>query len=227
MNEQSPIQTDPGTNACEFCVEFSGSKDTTFRRLYPNFDGGRVVRARGEVMVLPSISPITFGHVMIVPSIHVSSFADLTDSVLADAEFLLDETERSLEPLGKCFVYEHAVRVPGHSACGIDHAHLHVVPIPAGAHIPTFGEQVAKKLFDVLRDPHTLEFTAYLVSKNANDVHLVATQDTPITDTRLSSQFVRRVFSQALVDPSIADWRAARRNDPKLLRALQLFAVDA
>lgn len=72
------------------------------------------------------------GWLMIVPKTHVLSMAELGDDHSDELEELIASVRELQQPVfGSPTMFEHGASVPGTSfGCGIDHAHLHLVPLP-------------------------------------------------------------------------------------------------
>jgi ATP adenylyltransferase len=116
---------------CCLCQEISsGEFPTEYRHVYPI--KSRVSRLGGDFVALPTVSPLMPGHVLVLPKRHVSSLADLPGSTW---QTLLESVRSTVTQLAERFLapfyfFEHGARSVG-ASCGIDHAHLHVLPISA------------------------------------------------------------------------------------------------
>jgi diadenosine tetraphosphate (Ap4A) HIT family hydrolase len=116
---------------CCLCREISsGEFPTQYRSVYPI--KSRVSRLGGAFVALPTVSPLKSGHVLVLPERHVSSLADLPESTW---QTLLESVRSTVTQLAETFsapfyFFEHGARTVG-TSCGIDHAHLHVLPLSA------------------------------------------------------------------------------------------------
>lgn len=119
----------PTNVQCCLCAEIATRQfPADYRHAYPV--ESRICFETRDFVVLPSVSPMTAGHVLVLPRIHVTRLADLRpgehEQLRACTEHAVDRLRtRFSEP---CYVFEHGVTTSG-TACGIDHAHLHILPL--------------------------------------------------------------------------------------------------
>jgi len=114
---------------CCYCREFLAG--------YVHNDIGcsRVIAETTHCVAFPSLGALADGHVLISPKRHWHSLAALPDDVLSDFLALRAGIAQHLEHLyGPCVQFEHGVVEGRGGGCGIDHAHLHLVPAPHGIH---------------------------------------------------------------------------------------------
>jgi len=114
---------------CCICNEILNSRfPEKLRRIYSIEN--RVCYENENFIVIPSVSPIVEGHLMLIPKKHIKSLAyvdmDTLDSFkeLVKKVFSFIKT-KYCEP----FLFEHGVGEDEFTGCGIDHAHLHILPI--------------------------------------------------------------------------------------------------
>lgn len=121
----------------DFCSELAvdSSSDTEFFRTYRGNPPTRLLAETENLAVLADLSPLTAGHVLVVPRRHYLSFA----SVLGDH---LDETVALLDRLlpvyrqefGEPTILEHgSSKADARASACVAHAHLHVLPIDGDA----------------------------------------------------------------------------------------------
>jgi diadenosine tetraphosphate (Ap4A) HIT family hydrolase len=69
---------------------------------------------------------------LVVSSRHVRSFAELPSVSRRDAQALVEGLAGHIHAnFGQpAYIFEHGVPVGGGGACGVDHAHVHVLPLP-------------------------------------------------------------------------------------------------
>lgn len=119
------------SDSCCLCEEIrSGEFPTQYRSAYPI--ESRISCVSGEFVALPTLSPLNSGHILVLPKRHVSSLADLPESMW---QTLLESLRSTVNQLAETFsapfyFFEHGARIVG-TSCGIDHAHLHVLPLSA------------------------------------------------------------------------------------------------
>jgi len=87
----------------------------------------RILAETKTLTLLPTVSPLVCGHVLIFTKQDATSFADLADSADLRAEFsyLFREYERRF---GTPIVFEHGSSGRQLSACGVSRGHVHLVP---------------------------------------------------------------------------------------------------
>src|SRR5690349_693609 len=82
-------------------------------------------------VAIPSLGALVPGWVMVVPKEHYLSIGALTDSMVGEMAGLKDAlVSRLTQSYGELCAFEHG---PGAAkrdvGCGVDHAHLHIVPV--------------------------------------------------------------------------------------------------
>jgi ATP adenylyltransferase len=81
--------------------------------------------------VVPSIGAMVEGWVLVFPERHVLALSDLTGLEWSEFEVLIRRTRATVEAeFGETVLFEHGSAGIGRTAaCGVDHAHMHVVPL--------------------------------------------------------------------------------------------------
>lgn len=115
----------------DFCQELAGVEDITFRRIYGGSPRGRIIGRGSALALLADMSPLTWGHLLLVPNAHYVSFG----AVMCEyAEEVATAIKQIIPPYGASFgepvFLEHGstMRMEG-SAC-VTHAHIHLLPLP-------------------------------------------------------------------------------------------------
>jgi len=118
---------------CDFCSELSGRDAGEFARRHPDAVS-RVAWASPDLAVLPTLGALCSGHVLIVPRTHFTAFACAPEPTRREAEELVRYLAVRERAEGRDLLwFEHGSARPASSGgCGIAHAHIHVVPVPAG-----------------------------------------------------------------------------------------------
>ncbi|MFI6293085.1 hypothetical protein ACIBEJ_15960 [Nonomuraea sp. NPDC050790] len=114
----------------DFCQELAGAADTTFRRVYGGWPAERIVSHGATVSLLADMSPLTYGHLLLVSNRHYVSFgevvAECADAVTDALGEILPQYKSSF---GEPVIMEHgSTKWMNGSAC-ITHAHLHLLPL--------------------------------------------------------------------------------------------------
>ncbi|MEV3921164.1 HIT family protein [Actinomadura coerulea] len=115
----------------DFCQELAGSENVTFHRVYDGSPPGRIVGRGNTFALLADMSPLTWGHLLLVPNAHYVSFGAL---MCDHAEEVAAALKQIIPPYAATFgepvFLEHGstMRMDG-SAC-VTHAHIHLLPLP-------------------------------------------------------------------------------------------------
>jgi diadenosine tetraphosphate (Ap4A) HIT family hydrolase len=204
---------------CEFCDEFSGGLANEFALRYGNKSLARTLLADDHFRIVPSLGQLVEGHLLLVPLKHFTCFANLESTALTAFSQLKKNVRAVLtETYGRCVFFEHGIRQPGSGGCGIDHAHMHAVPVS--------GEGVAMHLMRAFRGRaiHTFsevnqiisETTSYLFFEDASEKRYV------FEPTYIPSQYMRKVVAES-IGKSNWDWRNLGC-EPELLATLLRLA---
>ena len=116
------------TEDCEYCYELQNGVPP---RIYDTYTNGRsrLLHWTPDFRVWPSISPILHGHLLIVPTSHVKSFAQLTKEHRASLASLISHLQDKWYIGTQYIIFEHGVGLHEMGGCGISHAHLHILPV--------------------------------------------------------------------------------------------------
>lgn len=179
---------------CLLCDVLHDAETTAFRGLFDREElvSDVLTRANGFVVVA-DVAPLTRGHVLIVPDEHALSMADLSPAALAELEMLHSRVVSVIRAgyASEVVSFEHGLCDPNlSSACGIDHAHLHVVPLDAPV-VPFFRNSFECREIGSLSElPQANEARQeYLLLIDQEGVHHFATAQVP------TSQFFRKMVA--------------------------------
>jgi diadenosine tetraphosphate (Ap4A) HIT family hydrolase len=106
---------------CCFCQEFSPACDSSKT-------SDRVLVQGPHAVAFPSLGALQPGHVLIAPRLHSSSLS-VTSNQVVDEVFRFADAVASLSP-HRVLKWEHGTSPNEVGGCGIDHAHLHILPVP-------------------------------------------------------------------------------------------------
>jgi diadenosine tetraphosphate (Ap4A) HIT family hydrolase len=202
-------------NPCCFCEELHEGRSADLSARYGSGGLDRVVWRSEDFAVMPSIGQLVAGHLLMVTAEHVNSFAALSPLCRRRASQRSASLLAAVEDgLGPCLMFEHGTRVGAtEGACGIVHAHLHVVPVGADAatasRVSLPGEVEWHELpsgawVDELRSVAGTGEYLYVRLPNGRSFAAVC-RDVP-------SQFLRRWASTVIGTPDW-DWRCAGTED--------------
>ncbi|MEQ8340275.1 MAG: HIT domain-containing protein [Marinovum algicola] len=90
-----------------------------------------IIDETANFAVLPTKGSIVPGWVLIVPKFPVSRIADVPETLSVELSTLVRRVvEKVQAEFGKTFAFEHGGYKGSKISCGVDQAHLHVVPLP-------------------------------------------------------------------------------------------------
>lgn len=128
----------PSEPSCEYCAEVRAwTEENAFVRLLgPEYVDLALLIATSTACVMPSVGALTPGHVLVVPRGHHHNVASLTDGSEATGYWsVAARAYAALRGIYGCEVvaFEHG-SLGGRTTSGacLDHAHLHMVPLPGG-----------------------------------------------------------------------------------------------
>jgi diadenosine tetraphosphate (Ap4A) HIT family hydrolase len=114
----------------DLCQEIAGSADTSFVRTYQGEPPSRTIFQTEEFVLMADLSPLTVGHVLLLPKTHYFSFSALLRTHLDELECLLSRTVPFYsDTFGEPLVLEHGSAPGSDGAACITHAHWHLVPV--------------------------------------------------------------------------------------------------
>lgn len=157
--------------------------------------------------VVPTRGALVEGWVLIVPKDPVISFGFLPTDLWPEAIDLLERTRRAISTIyGGAVCFEHGPVVTGTTVgCGVDHAHLHVLPFFGNVfdNIPSeLNRTVSWRNAHSIKD--TIGFrqdsTPYLYFEDDNGARICDSSNAP-------SQFFRRVIAAMIGKPNCFDWK--------------------
>jgi diadenosine tetraphosphate (Ap4A) HIT family hydrolase len=211
---------------CDFCDEFSAGRNNAFILRYLPELLDRTILATGRFRVIPSVGQITQGHLLVVPIRHLCALADLSKEHNEELENICVEVRAILrEEYGTCVFFEHGTRGAESGGCGIDHAHLHAVPVAADGVLDLLKREFrASKVSSFQHVKETIPADAsYLFFDDAAGDRYVF----PVAN--LPSQYMRKLVADSM-GKTDWDWRECGR-EPELLSTLQqltpLFSAAA
>jgi diadenosine tetraphosphate (Ap4A) HIT family hydrolase len=192
---------------CELCAEVSltachnGLKGPAGRRV--------CFQSPGHV-VMPSLGPLVYGHLLLLPREHVTGLAfedeTKTQALLAEVDAL---ALFCAERLGTPVLFEHGAR-SGVAAggCGVSHAHLHAVPakegdVPCGPPLlpGVEWEEVGPRSWPAAARDVSLRNGSYLYFRDQSRGNYVGGVRS------LPSQTLRKYVAECIGQPAW-DWRA-------------------
>ncbi|OEU63844.1 MAG: hypothetical protein BA867_00725 [Desulfobacterales bacterium S5133MH16] len=134
--------------SCTFCAELIGIlENSNYGRLTGQIKKGRILWQNNEFALIPSLGPLIEDHLLLIPTYHTFSFADLSESVLSRADHLIMSLANFFLKQGhQIIIFEHGAKILNGSdyekrlkraICGActDHAHFHLLPNISSHHV--------------------------------------------------------------------------------------------
>lgn len=199
---------------CEFCDElrqdgvvFTGSGSEGFSRIIERQDG---------LAAMVGLGAIVPGYLLVLPEAHLRSFGELEPDELRSALVAVDRLARRVEAVfgRRCLLVEHGSSGERPQGACVDHAHIHILPIPnasdGSSFVPTGCESA--EAVEVLRSLAS-ERRSYFAVRPPDEGWFV------MADPGMKSQWARRRWAEALGRPEEWDW-ALSPNLPNILETV-------
>jgi diadenosine tetraphosphate (Ap4A) HIT family hydrolase len=203
-------------SACDFCDEFRGGFANAFALRYGTEISDRRIFLGETVCVIPSLGQIVEGHVLLAPLVHLTALSDMVSNEIEEIESLCHHARAALRRIyGTCIFFEHGVGRAGTGGCGIEHAHMHAVPVTGNGVLnilmQSFEGHQIRHLADIGRaiPPNS----SYLFFENAIGERYVFAAPT------MPSQYMRKLTCESIGKPDW-DWRQAGR-EPDLFATIK------
>lgn len=204
---------------CEFCAELQSPDRTWFRKVYGHVIDTRIVQRTDNFAALPTIGQLFEGSYLIIPTVHVERYTELSIALQAEVTEFAADIEARLRRYGPTIVFEHGASSVAGTGCGVYHAHIHIVPLPRNALSDEFvasGDWQPATLVDAWQAASSS--TEYLMIRDtSNKVSLVTNTH---LGSPLGSQFMRKRLVQLFGIAQPWDWREYAAPEPKLLRSV-------
>lgn len=168
----------------------------------PVFD--REVAATEHFVVLPTLGSLVPGWLLVIPRRAMPNLSYLTDierDALEDLTCALSDQARAFA--ATIFYFEHGGLAGSSVSCGVDQAHLHIVPLP-------FDLIDAAKMRRDVRWQETSSTQLSAVELRESEYLLVGSEDRPTLLGRPlqpTSQWFRRLIASQLGRPGEWDYR--------------------
>lgn len=164
-------------------------------------------------VALPTVGALVEGWLLVVPKVAALSFAQLATSQFSELAHFLGEVCSVLEAsYGTISVFEHGPSVANSTVgCGVDHAHLHLVP--AHCDLLTGAQRIAPNIkwteissFEKIRHSSNWGEGYWFLQQDYGDGKCYVGKS---SDGKYTSQLFRRVIADHLGCPSAYDWKIA------------------
>lgn len=109
--------------SCHFCVDiFKKNREQGL----PEEDS--LVYEDENIYVMPDISPLTVGHLLIVSKKHYQGYGNASLETLNSVNYFLEYYKHKIGERNYT-IFEHGATTAYHAGASIDHAHIHIVPL--------------------------------------------------------------------------------------------------
>lgn len=206
---------------CPFCIEFHRPSESLFRQIY-GLDT-RIVAVSDEFVAMPTLGQLFRGSLLLMPKTHQETGATLSPLELSNLNAFAENMRRQLSCFGHVVAFEHGSTCARNGACGIYHAHLHLVPVPRKVSVGELLPQVTSQ-HDTLLDAwqHLKGISEYALFQNTDGLVSCAELN---NGHKLPSQYFRRALVELFELDRPWDWREYRNEEPDVIATLSHFGV--
>ena len=201
---------------CEFCDELSGGTNNAFFERYGSGLPDRVIYQTDRFRVLPTLGAITQGHLLLIPYEHRTCLADCSFEELQELKGIRIRIRLVMQEIyGSCIFFEHGIRGAHSGGCGVDHAHLHAVPVAGNGVLELVRKSHdARRIagFENIKQVVPVGYS-YLYFEDCTEQEYAS----PVR--HIPSQYMRKLVA-ASIGKSEWDWRSTGR-EPELLATLE------
>jgi diadenosine tetraphosphate (Ap4A) HIT family hydrolase len=153
-----------------------------------------------------ALGHFVYGYTLLISKEHLLSFAYLSEHLFSELQVFKDSVLGKLKQISSnpITILEHgAINRPQRAGACIDHAHLHLMPLPVDLYpilLERFRFAKLSSINEVSRFNHAQVSYLYYERQGNGSCGVELTQDVP-------SQLLRRIACQALGKPDLWDWR--------------------
>lgn len=212
-------------DACEFCDEFIGGTNNSFRVLLPVEQlRTRFIQRSPNFIALAGLGAFTPGYTLVLPKRHLYSMGQLSPSHFQELEILVTSIRKRIEDCFslKTIICEHgAVDEKKHGSACMTHAHLHIFPVQKDIEAVIKPGQHIKHYINSLSELQKWSNKAYLYYQNLAGKHLVyeLLEDSP-------SQYLRKILAEAHSITDEWDWAVSPRID-NVMKTVTALSTDS
>lgn len=204
---------------CEFCAELS-ERSQRFKKVYGALASNRIVARTDRFVAIPTLGQLFAGSILLLPIDHVETCANLAPDARKELGELAEQMVAKVRQFGEPIQFEHGSTENRNGACGIYHAHLHIVPLPEMTLASTIFPEYSSSAADIQGAWECLQDSQeYLLVAAAGQTVYRDLSDSP---KMFPSQFFRRRIVEHFRLGAPWDWRQYTEIEPALLRTLEL-----
>jgi len=189
---------------CAYCSNILTS--TAHTQLEP---WDKILHETSNFVVTSTVGALVEGWTLIISKRHVPAMGALTEVELSELQQLVIKVRNLMEShYGFVVMFEHGPACEGTAfGCGIDHAHLHVVPLQITLAPLVEHELQFHIMWETIADVRNLSQIhqqrvsyLYILENSRSEGKVIRLQNIP-------SQFMRRVIANYLGIPHLYDYR--------------------
>ena len=220
------IQVQSPDQHCEFCLELDNPTRSRFGHIYSSEISSRIIHKTEQFVVLPTLGQLFKGSLLILPKEHVETVACLDDDSIGSLVALIDTFCLKVSRYGLPVVFEHGAHCDTGHACGIYHAHVHLVPVPSSASCNELLEreyQLALNLEEAWRQLRNSRQYMLIRDTHRCSGYVSLNQ---ISGAEYPSQYMRRRLVQHFNLNKHWDWRSYQSIEPWLIGTIKDYEMD-
>jgi diadenosine tetraphosphate (Ap4A) HIT family hydrolase len=172
----------------------------------------KVIHETPSFVVTPTVGALKEGWTLIISKRHVPAIGALTEEELAElSDLVINARGVTRSIYGSAVIFEHGPACEGTSfGCGVDHAHLHVVPLKIALRPLVEKELKSAVIWETMANIRNLskihlEKKSYLyILENDREYGIVACL------RNIPSQLMRLIIAKSLGIPELYDYRKYR-----------------
>ena len=193
---------------CEFCDEVKDFQSSRVGKIYSDIDT-RIIQESENFCVIPTIGQLIAPMFMVISKDHYDSFAEIPKELLPECLQLLKEVENDLGR--RTILFEHGAKKTTGMACGVYHAHMHIVTIESDFKYDELTGADAL-CYDSLAEAlsYVKDSENYILYRDNDGAFYVNNPSKPDSDVFNSQYFRRWLVSKYKLDK---DWNWRNYND--------------
>lgn len=187
---------------CLLCRVAHNDSDVPFTKLFDATQVESQVLLRGKnVLVIADVAPLVEGHCLIIPINHYASLAQCPPSTQDEIHTLIRRVSKVLFQVynNGVIVFEHGQCVEKtNEGCGINHAHLHILPLPSS------NLEIAREYYTFFKLDNLEDLTSYVGDQSYLLIQSPSTGTEVLLINEPPPQILRKLVSKKL--PCKVDW---------------------
>lgn len=172
-----------------------------------------------NIYVMPDISPLAIGHLLIISKKHFQSFASANAETMESLKKFLRYYKKRIGNRNFS-IFEHGAVIPYHAGASIDHAHMHILP---------YVLDIKQKLTNTFGYPQKYDLTQISILKEKKQSYfycMVNNENLGVIFEvqKVPSQFLRKIVNELLMNNDSYDWKQNYQTPESQLLFYKTFA---